>query len=100
MFPGQNYVAYFRAFFTKPNTTANYNNIVCFCHQTVEKVQRLMLFSRRINLITSDSIYDKHLEDLIESFSMLSADLFPGQRPAPAGELRGEDHRKLIQMRV
>ena len=59
------------------------------------------------NLKTSDSIYELHLEDLIESSSLLSADLFPGRGPTTAGELRSVDHhsisiltRKLISMRV
>ena len=48
------------------------------------------------NLKTSDSIYELHLEDLIESSSLLSADLFPCQRPKTAGELWSVDHRKHL----
>ena len=48
------------------------------------------------NLKTSDSIYELHLEDLIESSSLLSADLFLGRRPTTAGELRSVDHRKHL----
>ena len=46
------------------------------------------------NLKTSDLIYELHLEDLLESSSLLSADLFPGRRPTTAGELWSVDHRK------
>ena len=36
-FPGRYYVAYFRAFFTKPNINNNDNNPGNFCHQTAEE---------------------------------------------------------------
>ena len=55
-----------------------------------------MLFSWMKNLKTSDSIYELHLEDLIESSSLLSADLFPGRRPMTDGEFRSVNHRKHL----
>ena len=57
LFPG-------RAFFAKPNTTAFNNNIVCFCHQTVQKSRNKYSSAEENIHKPSKSVSIPDLEDL------------------------------------
>ena len=96
LFPGQKYVAYLRAFFTKPNTTAKNNNIVCFCHQNgfkSTKLSTLWLKEKFQNKVLKIWVaFEGHNWELQPAFCWSVS----GSETTTAGELRSVDHRKHL----